>query len=248
MKMLVSDIDGTLLGGGGLDRFLQWHDVNKKDVIFAVSTGRTFESALESLEKNSIFPDAIVSSIGTQIHIRNGQWEKLPRWEEHLSHGWCKDNITRALEGFGEPLVHEEGGQSPFKISLRVFSPHLALRIWLKLARMGCQCIYSHGRHLDIVPIAAGKGGSLKALARTYGATETIACGDSKNDLDMLTAAHWGIVVANHELDVLRENRNVYFAEAEHANGIIEGLGAYENRNSIHWSDKGGGIQSPNHA
>jgi len=54
--------------------------------------------------------------------------------------------------------------------------------------------------------------------------------GDSGNDVSMLRGNTKAIVVGNHssELNRLRTQPNIYFAQQHYAWGILEGLGYYQ--------------------
>jgi sucrose-phosphate synthase len=56
-----------------------------------------------------------------------------------------------------------------------------------------------------------------------------LVAGDSGNDAGMLLGRTLGVVVGNHsrELNRLRNRPRVYFAEAPHAAGILEGIRYY---------------------
>jgi sucrose-phosphate synthase len=53
--------------------------------------------------------------------------------------------------------------------------------------------------------------------------------GDSGNDEEMLTGNTLGVVVGNYDPDLekLRGNPRIYFAQGHHAWGIIEGIEQY---------------------
>ncbi|MEJ2289285.1 MAG: HAD family hydrolase, partial [Deinococcales bacterium] len=58
---------------------------------------------------------------------------------------------------------------------------------------------------------------------------DIVVAGDSGNDTEMLTTRHPGIVVGNHapEMEGLKGRRGIYFADAELASGVLEGLRHY---------------------
>ncbi|HTJ54239.1 MAG TPA: HAD family hydrolase, partial [Nitrosospira sp.] len=62
-----------------------------------------------------------------------------------------------------------------------------------------------------------------------------LVAGDSGNDQEMLIGDTLGVVVANHsrELEGLRGNEQIYFARAEYADGISEGMAHYAFGDSI---------------
>ena len=63
----------------------------------------------------------------------------------------------------------------------------------------GLDVVYSSGRYLEFNPHGVNKGAGLLALAERLGIKqeETIAVGDSSNDLAMIRAAGLGCAVAN---------------------------------------------------
>lgn len=63
----------------------------------------------------------------------------------------------------------------------------------------GTAFTYSSGRYLECLPMGVDKGRGLRALARILGVdmAETIAVGDSLNDLPMIEAAGMGVAVSN---------------------------------------------------
>ena len=98
-------------------------------------------------------------------------------------------------------------------------------------AENGYQVVWSSGKHLDILPAAAGKGKAIRFLINylDLGPEQVIAAGDSGNDRSMLDEFDWGIIVANAqpELKSLQnedQGAAFYFAEKKYAAGVEEGL------------------------
>ncbi len=56
-----------------------------------------------------------------------------------------------------------------------------------------------------------------------------ITAGNSGNDIDMLKGKANGIVVANYspELEELRKDKSIYFAEQPLSMGVLEGINHY---------------------
>lgn len=93
------------------------------------------------------------------------------------------------------------------------------------------QVVWSSGRHLDILPAAAGKGQAIRFLIRFLGLSprRVVTAGDSGNDRSMLEAFDHAIIVANAqpELQKLKEENPqspLYYAENSFAAGVEEGL------------------------
>jgi sucrose-phosphate synthase len=97
--------------------------------------------------------------------------------------------------------------------------------------RLRYTLIYSRGMFLDILPARASKGKAIRYLSYKWNIPlgNILVSGDSDNDEDMLRGEMLGVVVGNHhpDLDKLRGLKNVYFAKANHAAGILEGFENY---------------------
>ena len=69
----------------------------------------------------------------------------------------------------------------------------------------GLSTTFSSGRYYEFNPSGVDKGAGLLALCELLGIdpAQTIACGDSANDMAMLEAAGVGVVVSNASDDAL---------------------------------------------
>ena len=89
----------------------------------------------------------------------------------------------------------------------------------------------SHNIFLDIIPIRAAKGHTLRYIISRYNLdyNNIIVAGDSGNDEDMMTGKIKSIVVGNYssELESLKKRINVYFYNKTYANGVLDGLQHY---------------------
>ncbi len=89
----------------------------------------------------------------------------------------------------------------------------------------------SLGMYLDIIPVRGGSDLSMRHVLWKWGFApeHVLVAGDSGNDAGMLLGRTLGVVVGNHspELNRLRNRPRVYFAEASHAAGILEGISYY---------------------
>jgi sucrose-phosphate synthase len=84
---------------------------------------------------------------------------------------------------------------------------------------------------LDVIPIRASGGLAIRYLTIKWGLSPErwLVAGDAGNDKEMLSGNTLGVVVGNYspELDELRGQPRVYFAEQTHARGILEGIEYY---------------------
>jgi len=234
---LVTDIDNTLIGNDNsrlkdLNALLKQ---NRKHLGFCVATGRTLESAKEILKKHNVpEPDIIISSVGSEIYygIRN---HFSQGWATHISNRWQRDKIVSLLQPFKFLTYQEQETQREFKISYYMTPGKERLaKIHDKLLSSGVRynCIYSHDQFLDILPARASKGKAIRYLSYKWviPLSHFLIAGDSGNDEEMLKGEPFGVVVGNYssELGRLKKNRRIYFAKAECAGGILEGLRHYQ--------------------
>lgn len=234
---LVTDIDNTLLGEDNdrLPELLAILETHRQYIGFAVATGRTMESAIEILDAHGIMsPDVVISSVGAEIyygpHCQYGQG-----WHTHISYRWNREKIVDLLKRFDFLEPQEDATQREFKISYDM-APHKdrLARIHDHLLRHGCryQLIYSHDKHLDILPYRASKGKAIRYLGYKWELPlrNFLVCGDSGNDEEMLKGQSMAVVVGNYspELAHLKHRRGIYFAKSVCSGGIIEGLAHYK--------------------
>lgn len=228
-RLLVSDLDGTLLGDdAALGRFGRWFRANRASWLLAYATGRTFESVDELVGQGRLpRPDAVISSVGTAIHEPGGlPW---PAWAIGLD-GWDSATVHRTLRSAGLTPQPPEA-QSPVKASFA--APDLSdemlddIRRRLRSAGVAATVVYSSARDLDVLPADAGKGLAVRHVARTWGLSgdRVVACGDSGNDLDLLTSGFRGVVVANAQPELRRlSSPAVYHSTLAFADGVLDGV------------------------
>jgi sucrose-phosphate synthase len=230
-RMLISDIDGTLIGDGpdaeALERLRL--ALEGAGIGFGVASGRSLELVERAIERFGLpEPQVIVCDVGSDV--RYGPARQPDRgYRHHLKHGWRPDEVLETLQQLGiEP--QPEGAQTPRKLSFFLRDPSRLPEIERALdeRQLRRHLIWSHQRFLDVLPHRAGKGKAIRYLANKWGLDpkRIVVAGDSGNDTEMLTARFPAIVVGNHaaELDELRGRRGVHFVDAPHARGVLQGL------------------------
>lgn len=240
-SLLITDIDNTLLGDDeALESLKEVIHQHRDHMGFGVASGRALELITEALHANGIDEiDVIIAAVGSEIYYGN---EHVPDkgWASQLRSKWRPDRIREALGRLAflhlQPEAHT---QREFKISYDLdegVSPDEALpqiHDALAQARTAYSLIFSHGTFVDILPHRASKGKAVRYLSGKWNIPlERVAtAGDSGNDRDMLIGQTAGIVVGNHDEELLSLKRSkasrVYFAKAHCAGGIIEGLQHY---------------------
>jgi sucrose-phosphate synthase len=244
--LLITDIDDTLISSDVMGNPQENDDVTRglddlREVLshrgnlgFGLATGRSLELVKEVLTSHNLpQPDVVISSVGSEIyygeHLRPDHG-----YAKHISYQWKPAGIRKVLAELDFLQPQEESTQRPYKISYYLEDIHGRLehvRNRLAEAKLRHTLIYSRGQFLDILPQRASKGKAIRYLSYKWSiAPEHIAvAGDSGNDEEMLRGRFKAIVVGNYsqELETLRGQRAVYFANATYVKGILEGLRHY---------------------
>ncbi len=225
--LLVTDLDGTLLGD---DAALREFRVRRAQLPVRMrlvyASGRLVEDVQALIADQGLCtPDAVIGGVGTQISITDGA---VANWCRPSARAWNKTRICALLSDI--PLQPERF-QTDYKVSfvLRDASPRALDEVARRLRRaeIDADLIYSSHRDLDVVPHGINKGSAANYLAKHWriAPQNVIVCGDSGNDLALFQCQFRGVVVANHlpELGGL-ESRNVFYATAAYAAGVLQGI------------------------
>jgi len=234
-QVIMTDIDHTLVGdAAGTRALLAWLDAHPQ-VAFGVATGRNLKQTLSILKEHEIpRPDILITDVGTRI-VYGAKLRDDLGWAGHLRHRWWRDGVLEALRDCPGLRLQEAFTQSEFKVSYftdprRPPAP-ADLRRRLRGNHIAANLVFSHGRFLDVLPARASKGHAIRFLAFRWGLPlgAFLAAGDSGNDIEMLGGEMLGVVVGNHstELTQLKGSHHVYFAQADYAFGILEGIEHY---------------------
>jgi hypothetical protein len=239
--LFVTDLDHTLVGDdqalGELNQQLDRHrEQQGTKIVYA--TGRSL--ALYRLllaEKHLLVPDALIAAVGTEIYYNEGDGNPDPAWSKQLSPGWNREVVLATGARFADLVPQPGSEQRPFKVSYHL-SQEASLEVLprldslLKQRGLDIQLVYSGGRDLDILPRNGNKGLAVQFLRKVWGidATRTVVCGDSGNDIALLSVGEpRGIIVGNAmpELRQWYEANQTdyrYMAAGACAGGILEGL------------------------
>lgn len=236
--LLATDLDNTLVGDArGLSAFLRWLLPRRANWLLVYATGRGWDSAWNLVRTAGLtFPDALITDVGTSIHITTRQppvsllHYRLDRdWDAALAARWQGEQVD-ALVAEVPGLCPQSGVAARLRRSYWVEQPDAVaqLQAGLETAGLSVRHVFSSGRDLDLLPAGAGKGAALGHLVQTWQipAWRVITCGDSGNDLDMLTQGYSGVVVGNATPELAQADlpAAVYRAHKAHAWGVLEGL------------------------
>ncbi len=234
-RLIITDLDNTLTGDEeSLATFVDMIRSNEH-VGFGIATGRRLDSAMQLIEQLGLpRPDVIDTDAGTQLHYGESLTPDRS-WRKAIGYAWKPDEIREVLDEVPGLFAQASQNQSEFKISYEVdtkISPTVAtIKKILREAGLRAKVVWSLGMYLDILPVRGGSEMSMRHLLWKWGFApeHVLVAGDSGNDIGMLLGRTLGVVVGNHspELNRLRNHPRVYFAEATHAAGILEGIAYY---------------------
>jgi len=234
-RLLVCDIDNTLLGDSDALTELVQHISQHSALGFGVATGRHLSSALKVLNENSVpIPDILITSVGTEIHYGR-KLQQDSDWQRHIDYRWERPRLQQAMEGIPGLRLQPKENQRHHKLSYYInpdkAPPIKELTRYLRNQNLSANLIYSHQAYLDLLPIRASKGQAVRYLGAKWGIApqHMLVAGDSGNDTEMLRGDTLGVVVGNYspELRHLRGEPKIYFANGYYARGVLEGLEHY---------------------
>lgn len=234
-RLIITDLDNTLTGDDeALAEFIEL--IREHDHVgFGISTGRRLDSAMQVIEKLGLpRPDLIDTDVGTQLHYGESLTPDRS-WRKSIGYAWKPVEIRKVLDEVPGLFPQKDKHQSEFKISYEIDSSEFpglsAIKKMLREAGLRAKIVLSLEMYLDVIPIRGGSDLSTRHVLWKWGFVpeHVLVAGDSGNDAGMLTGRTLGVVVANHgkELNRLRKLPRIYFAEAAHAAGIIEGIKYY---------------------
>lgn len=234
-RIIITDLDNTLTGDDeALAEFCAL--IRDNDHIgFGIATGRTLDGALELIEELDLpRPDLLDTDVGTQLHYGE-QLLSDRSWRNTIGYAWRPAAVREVLAELPGLTMQPQENQSEFKISYeldsREYRSTAKIKRALRSADLRAQVILSLGMYLDIIPVRGGSGLSLRHLLWkwAFAPEDVLVSGDSGNDAGMLVGGTLGVVVGNYsaELKSLRNRPRIYFAQASHAAGLLEGIRYY---------------------
>lgn len=232
--VLVTDLDGTLLGGktAWRRRFYRWLQARRDQVLHVFCTGRSLASIARLLEEDAAHglgaPHLVIGDVGCTVACGNSLMP-LPLAVDPIEASW-RGKPERLL-----PLLSGAAGLSPqplhadrrlaYYYDPETFEPSLIEQI----EAHGVDCLFSDNRYLDLLPAGVNKGSTLLALLELLelDAAQVVTAGDTLNDLAMFRTGLAGVMVGNAEPALLAELPRLprtYLARAHGCEGIAEGL------------------------
>jgi len=234
-RLIVTDLDNTLTGDD--QSLAEFVDLirSHEHIGFGIATGRRLDSAMALIDQLGLpQPDLIDTDAGTQLHYGENLTPDSS-WQKSIGYAWKPDEIRAVLNDLPGFFPQADEHQSEFKISYEIdpqLSPSVgSIKKTLRKAGLRARVILSLGMYLDVIPVRGGSDHSMRHVLWKWGFApeHVLVAGDSGNDAGMLLGRTLGVVVGNHsaELNRLKKRPRIYFAEAPHAAGILEGIHYY---------------------
>ena len=252
--LLCTDLDRTLIpngpqpeSAGVRDRFATL--AGREEVTLAYVSGRDrvlVEAAIS--DYHLPLPDYVIGDVGTTIYHpdTDGSWQRQHDWDEEIASDWNgldRQQLAQALHHLADLQLQEAARQNLFKLSyyvpLRADRDGLAEQIEAQAAALGAKLrlVWSEDEAagvglLDVLPQRASKYHAIETLMRTGGFSyaDTVFCGDSGNDIEVLASPIPAVLVANSPADVQALARRLA-AEAGHADRLFVARGDFRGLN-----------------
>lgn len=162
-RLLVSDIDGTLLEDGkptpGLLTLRKLIEKMRDSVCLVYATGRTYGSTRELVDRDILpEPDGIAPLVGSEVWLP--PWNHPdPGYERFILAGWNRRSIREQARGLSDLVEQPSRYQSPRKLSYFTSSEKSVQTLRQMLSERGIEAkvVYSGSRYLDVLPCRAGK-------------------------------------------------------------------------------------------
>ncbi|MDH6143740.1 HAD superfamily hydrolase (TIGR01484 family) [Kitasatospora sp. GP30] len=231
-RILVTDLDGTLLGGSP-DSRRRLRDALERhpEVTVVFATGRALDSVRELLRDPLVpRPRWIIADVGATV-IDGTDFTPVDPLQEQLRTGWPGAAQVRAALRRFPALRYQEGVVQDGRCSYHLTPSALTPELTDAVRALGCTWEYSAARYFDVLPPGASKGNALRLLARKLGwaAEEVLVAGDSLNDLSLFRLGTHAVVVKGAEsalLTALADSPHVHRPEGYGAAGILTALRA----------------------
>ncbi len=270
MKQLLvcTDLDRTLIPNGPQPESADARQhfaalVMRPEVLLAYVTGRHRMLVQQAIDYYQLpAPDFVIGDVGTTIYRLGPQqtWTCDASWEAEISRDWeghGHADITALLRDIPSLRLQESAKQNAFKVSYYVpmqsDRDKLARLLEERLQQKGiaARLIWSVDEPagvglLDILPEHASKYHAIEALMQMHGfdAANTVFCGDSGNDIEVLASPIPAVLVANCQVEVRDlacqlandsgNQEQLYVAQGDfmglngnYSGGMLEGIAHY---------------------
>jgi HAD superfamily hydrolase (TIGR01484 family) len=228
--VLATNLDGTFLGGSPRDRHRLYALLRRLgDVLLVFATGRTLHDVEPLLRDPTIpKPRYVIADLGATV-VHGATLEPLEPVDGELAARWVgEESVLRAVSSTVR-LEHRRQACGR-RCSFYAEDESVVPAVRTAVLPLGCDVSYSANRQLDVVARGTSKGSTLNRLMRHLflDPDDVLVCGDSLDDLSMLTDTPCrGAVIRGAEgqlYEATRHHPGVYRTERAGAGGILEAI------------------------
>lgn len=252
--LICTDLDRTLIPNGPQSESPNVRQYfaalcSRPEVTLAYVSGR-HRALIEKAISNYRLPrpDYVIGDVGTTIYVvgSDNRWTRQQTWETEIARDWAGKShadIKSMLSTLPALRAQETAKQNAFKLSYYVplQADHQALSrlIERRLQEDGIasRLIWSIDEPagiglLDVLPARASKYHAIEALMQSNGHSyaDTVFCGDSGNDIEVLASPIPAVLVANSQPQV-RELANKLARDSGHADRLYVARGNFNGMN-----------------
>jgi sucrose-6F-phosphate phosphohydrolase len=252
--LICTDLDRTLIPNGPQSESPHAREhfaalAARPEVTLAYVSGRHRALVEKAIGNYRLpLPDFVVGDVGTTIyHVGTEQdWQRQTAWEAEIARDWAGRShaeLKELLRDLPDLRPQASAKQNDYKLSYYVplHSDRDALsaviRDRLAAAEVNASLIWSVDEPegiglLDILPARASKYHAIEALMqlRNFDYGNTVFCGDSGNDIEVLVSPIPAVLVANAQPDV-RELARRLADETGHSDRLYLAHGGFMGMN-----------------
>jgi len=196
----------------------------RPDVTLAYVSGRHRSLVEDAMAQYDLpRPDFVLGDVGTTIYrVESARtWHRLESWEIAIAEDWCgreNGDLAGLLSDLPGLTLQEPHKQNRFKLSYYVDDREdMAILLGIASARLegaGVRARLVSSRDdvsglglLDVLPERASKRHAIEALLQIggFGPDQTVFCGDSGNDLEVLVSPIPAVLVANARPEIKQQ-------------------------------------------
>lgn len=232
--VLVTDLDGTLLGGSPAwrRRVYGWLQQQRHRVLHVFCTGRDLRSVAALLADDASHglqaPHLVIGDVGCTVAC-GVSLAPLPPVVDPIEARWAgkPDRVAALLAG--APGLSPQPISADRRLAYYVDPDAFDHDLIPLVEAHGVDCLLSDNKYLDVLPAGVNKGSTLLQLLDwlQVPAARVVTAGDTLNDLAMFQTGLAGVMVGNAEAALLRylpELPRTYRARGHGCAGIVEGL------------------------
>lgn len=275
--LICTDLDRTLIPNGTESESMDARKhfavlACRPEVTLAYVSGRHIALVKQAINNYQLpVPDYVIGDVGTTVYkVKPGQpWERQQSWEEEIVKDWpgqSHSTLKAMLSDISALRLQEYSKQNRFKLSYYVplHTNHDAINQLIthrfESVDVHANLIWSVDEPvgiglLDILPARASKYHAVEALMKMhdFDFSNTVFCGDSGNDIEVLASPVPAVLVANSQPEVqelatrlseeMGNSGKLYIASGGFMNmngnysaGMLEGIAHYH-PSTVDWMD-----------